>query len=104
MKRVFERAGYTVLAASHGDEALEVARAYGSTIDALVTDVIMPGMGGGELTRRLRVDRPNLRVLHVSGYTAGTLREQDVIGAADAFLQKPFSPQALLAKLQEVLL
>jgi PAS domain S-box-containing protein len=104
MTRVFERAGYTVLAANHGDEALELARAHGSTIDALVTDVIMPGMGGGELSRRLRADRPDLRVLHVSGYTAGALREKDAIGAADAFLQKPFAPQALLSKLQEVLL
>lgn len=104
MKRVFERAGFAVLAASHGDEALEVSRRFGSRIDALVTDVIMPGMGGGELTRRLRRERPNLRVLHVSGYTAGTLRQQDIIDAGDAFLQKPFTPQALLARLNDALL
>ncbi|MEP7382348.1 MAG: response regulator [Gemmatimonadota bacterium] len=103
MKRVLERAGYTVLQASHGEEALEIARAYGSTIDALVTDVIMPGMGGGELSRRLRLERPNIRVLHVSGYTAGALRQQDVIDAAEAFLQKPFTPHTLLVKVQEVL-
>ncbi len=103
MKRVFERAGFAVLAASHGDEALEVSRRFGSRIDALVTDVIMPGMGGGELTRRLRRERPNLRVLHVSGYTAGTLRQQDIIDAGDAFLQKPFTPQALLEKLRDAL-
>jgi two-component system, cell cycle sensor histidine kinase and response regulator CckA len=103
MKRVLERAGYTVLQASTGEEALEVARAYGSTIDALVTDVIMPGMGGGELSRRLRQERPGIRVLHVSGYTAGALRHHDVIEAAASFLQKPFSPQTLLAKLREIL-
>lgn len=103
MTRVFDRAGYAVLQASHGEEALEVARAHGATIDALVTDVIMPGMGGDELSRRLRVDRPNIRVLHVSGYTAGALRPRDVTNAREAFLPKPFTPQALLAKMREVL-
>lgn len=103
MKRVFERAGYTVLLASHGEEALELARTHGPGIDALVTDVIMPGMGGGELARRLRLERPELRVLIVSGYAAGALRQQDLIGAADAFLQKPFTPQALVEKLQSAM-
>lgn len=103
MKRVLERAGFTVLQASDGEEALDLARAYGSTIDALVTDVIMPGMGGGELSRRLRLERPEIRVLHVSGYTAGALRHHDVIEHGATFLQKPFSPQTFLAKLQEVL-
>ncbi len=103
MKRVLERAGFSVMQASNGEEALEIARAYDSTIDVLVTDVIMPGMGGGELSRVLRRERPGIRILHVSGYTAGALRHHDVLQAGAAFLQKPFSPQTFLAKLQEVL-
>ncbi|HEX4935353.1 MAG TPA: response regulator [Gemmatimonadaceae bacterium] len=103
MKRVLERAGFSVMQASNGEEALELARAYDSTIDVLVTDVIMPGMGGGELSRVLRRERPGLRILHVSGYTAGALRHHDVLQEGAAFLQKPFSPQTFLAKLQEVL-
>ena len=60
-------------------------------------------MGGGELSRVLRRERPGIRILHVSGYTAGALRHHDVLQAGAAFLQKPFSPQTFLAKLQEVL-
>ena len=102
MKRVLERAGYTVLHASTGEEALELANAHASTIDALVTDVIMPGMGGSELSRRLRQARPGIRVLHVSGYTAGALRQHEVLDSGAAFLQKPFSSQTFLAKLAEI--
>lgn len=103
MKRVLERAGFQVMQASNGEEALAMARAHGSEIDILVTDVIMPGMGGGELSRVLRRERPGIRVLHVSGYTAGALRHHDVLQEGAAFLQKPFSPQTFLAKLQEVI-
>jgi len=103
MKRVLERAGFSVMQASTGEEALELARAYDSSIDILVTDVIMPGMGGGELSRLLRRERPEIRILHVSGYTAGALRHHDVLQDGAAFLQKPFSPQTFLSKLQEVM-
>lgn len=103
MKRVLERAGFLVMQASNGEEALAMARAHGSEIDILVTDVIMPGMGGGELSRVLRRERPGIRVLHVSGYTAGALQHHDVLQEGAAFLQKPFSPQTFLAKLQEVI-
>jgi signal transduction histidine kinase len=103
MKRVLQRAGFTVLVACNGEEALEIARAHGAPIDALVTDVIMPGMGGGELSRRLRRDQPGIRVLHVSGYTAGALRHGEAMEDGAAFMQKPFSPRALIARLTEVL-
>jgi signal transduction histidine kinase/CheY-like chemotaxis protein len=102
MKRVLQRAGYGVIVAGSGEEALELAQAFGSRIDVLVTDVIMPGMGGGELSRRLRKEQPGLKVLHVSGYTAGALRLNEAIEAGAVFLPKPFSPAALLAKLSEL--
>ena len=102
MKRVLERAGYAVLVASDGEEALAISRAYGSTIDALVTDVIMPGMGGGELSRTIGAERPGIRVLHVSGYTAGALLNHDALEHGAAFLQKPFTATTLRAKLRDV--
>lgn len=103
MKRVLERAGFAVLVATTGEEALALARTHGAPLDALVTDVIMPGMGGAELSRRLRLDQPTLPVLHVSGYTAGTLRHHEVLDASADFLQKPFSPHVFLEKLRLVM-
>lgn len=103
MKRVLQRAGYVVLQAASGEEAIEISRTYPHEVDALVTDVIMPGMGGGELSRRLRQERPGIRVLHVSGYTAGALRLSEALEDGAAFLPKPFTPKALVARLQEVM-
>jgi CheY-like chemotaxis protein len=103
MKRVLQRAGYAVLVASNGDEALDLSREYAGQIDLLVTDVIMPGMGGGELSRRLRQERSGLRVLHVSGYTAGALRQNEALEDGAAFLQKPFTPKTLISKVVEVM-
>ena len=103
MKRVLQRAGFVVLVASDGDEALDLSRGYAGPIDLLVTDVIMPGMGGGELSRRLRQERPGLRVLHVSGYTAGALRQNEALEDGAAFLQKPFTPRALVSRVVEVM-
>jgi len=92
-----------VLVASNGEEALELSRSYGSPIDVLVTDVIMPGMGGGELSRRLRQERPGIKVLHVSGYTAGALRQHEALEDGAAFMQKPFTTKTLIARLREVM-
>ncbi len=103
MKRVLQRAGFAVLVAADGDEALDLSREYSGHIDLLVTDVIMPGMGGGELSRRLREERPGLRVLHVSGYTAGALRQNEALEDGAAFLQKPFTPKSLVSRVVEVL-
>jgi CheY-like chemotaxis protein len=103
MKRVLQRAGYAVLVASNGEEALALSRSYAGHIDLLVTDVIMPGMGGGELSRRLRTEQPHIKVLHVSGYTAGALRQHEALEDGAAFLQKPFSPKVLAARVQEIL-
>ena len=103
MKRVLRRAGFVVLEASTGEDALELARSYQGGIDLLVTDVIMPGMGGGELARRLRQERPAIKVLHVSGYTAGALRLNEALEDGAAFLQKPFTPKGLIARVREVL-
>jgi CheY-like chemotaxis protein len=97
-RRTLARAGYRVLEASDGEEALEVSRRHPGPIDLVVSDVVMPRMGGRALVARLLAERPGLRVLFMSGYPndAGDLRE--VTGAAGNFLQKPFAPSQLLAR------
>jgi PAS domain S-box-containing protein len=99
--RTLEAHGYRVLSCADGTEALRTADAYGAGIDLLVSDVVMPGMSGPELARRLQRTRPDLRVLYMSGYTDdAVVREAAATGGG--FLQKPFDPDALERKVHEV--
>jgi two-component system, cell cycle sensor histidine kinase and response regulator CckA len=96
-----EEAGYTVIAASDAEEALRRAGSHPEPIDLLLTDVVMPGMSGPLLARRLQELRPEILVIFMSGYTANTLGQQ---GVSDTeVLEKPFSPGALVAKIEAVL-
>src|SRR5205807_2652600 len=97
---VLEENGYNVLCAANGLAAIKVSDEYGSTIDLLITDVVMPRMNGPELASRLSLSRPELRVLYVSGYSADEIGEDS---KNVELLQKPFSPQSLLHKIREVL-
>jgi two-component system, cell cycle sensor histidine kinase and response regulator CckA len=100
--RILTAAGYTVLPARGGEEALEIAAARAVPVDALVTDVIMPGLSGPEVAERLTVaGRP--RTLFLSGYTAGALRDRANLPPGSAFLGKPFAPEALLGALRSLL-
>jgi CheY-like chemotaxis protein len=83
--------GYRVVQASDGEEALAAARVQDGRIDLLLTDVVMPRMGGPELTRRLRELLPHVQVIYMSGYTADALAEASG-PVADGFLSKPFTP------------
>jgi PAS domain S-box-containing protein len=98
-----EGEGYTVLAAAGGPEALTAAAEHGRPIDLLVTDVVMPQMGGRQLAETLRVKQPGLRVLYMSGYTDDTVLRHGLAEATDEFLQKPFTPVALARKVREIL-
>jgi CheY-like chemotaxis protein len=89
-------AGYQVLAASGGQEAIASAARHNGGIDLLITDIVMPGMGGAELYAWLKSERPELRVLFISGYMS---REPLKAG----FLKKPFDPGTLLQKVEELL-
>jgi len=95
--------GYRVLAAGSPDEALRIARAYQKQIDLLMTDVIMPGMDGKELAERLKTERPGLRCLFMSGYTADLIARHGVLDEGVYFLQKPFLLPVLAGKVREVL-
>ncbi|MBE7473522.1 MAG: hybrid sensor histidine kinase/response regulator [Anaerolineae bacterium] len=101
--RVLRRLGYTVLEATNGEEALQVAAEYEGMIHLLLTDMVMPQMGGKVLADRLQPRQPGLKVLFVSGYTDSGIVHQGVLEAGIAFLQKPFSPEQLARKVREVL-
>lgn len=101
--RTLTTLGYTVLTASNGEEGLRVAEAYPGTIDLLLTDVVMPRMGGKELAEALLAARPALRTLFVSGYTDNSIVHHGVLESGIAFLQKPFSKDGLARRIREVL-
>jgi ligand-binding sensor domain-containing protein/signal transduction histidine kinase/CheY-like chemotaxis protein len=95
--------GYHVIEAEHGEAALRVARQYTGTIGLVLTDVVMPKMGGRELVEALKKERPAVRVLYMSGYAASTIDETDVIEPGTSFLRKPFALAEMLRKVREVL-
>ena len=97
------RLGYTVLTAEDGPTALEVAARHDGPIDLLLTDVVMPGMNGAELARRMREARPDIRVLYASGYTDDAIVHEGVLMEGLFFLPKPFTPSQLAQRVREVL-
>lgn len=98
-----EQAGYVVIEASGGDEALAAVLACNITVALLVTDVVMPRMSGNELARRLQEILPKVRVLYLSGYTANVISDHGILEASVDFLQKPFSAVELLTRVREIL-
>jgi CheY-like chemotaxis protein len=96
------RCGYHVLQARHGREAMLIEQQYPGAIDLLVTDLVLPGLSGGELAERLQSSRPHLRVLFISGY-ADDPRVQQLAEQGKPFFRKPFTPAALSQKVREVL-
>src|SRR5262249_40566665 len=102
VQRMLEEFGYTVLVATDGVNALRVSHAFPARIDLMLTDVVMPKMGGRELRDRISHDRPEMGVLFTSGYTDDAIVQQG-IDEGQTFLQKPFSMVELGAKVREVL-
>jgi PAS domain S-box-containing protein len=102
--RVLRKYGYTVLQASHGKEALRVCETYKDKINLLITDIIMPGgMNGHDLAERLGSLHPEMKILYMSGYADNTFARQGVLIPGIAFLQKPFTPKALIHKVRDIL-
>jgi PAS domain S-box-containing protein len=100
--RVLAAHGYHCVEASNGVEALDVVRERGESIDAVLTDVVMPGLGGGALAQRLAELRPRLPVLFTSAYSGEDVVRRGLIPSDAPFLQKPFTPEALVAMLQDL--
>ena len=94
-RRALERAGYTVLAAGNGDDALAASRGWGEQIDVLVTDVVMPGMHGPALAHRLGQQRPGMGVLYISGYAEDAVAGGGGFATPGGFLAKPFTADGL---------
>jgi two-component system, cell cycle sensor histidine kinase and response regulator CckA len=101
--RVLRDRGYTVLEASNGQEALDVAQTHAGEILLLITDIIMPGMNGKDLSARLQVIRPAIKTLYVSGYTENAIIHHGILDSEVDFLQKPFTTKNLVRKVREVL-
>ena len=102
-REALESHGYRVLEAAHGMEALAIAAAHAGPLDLLVTDIVMPQMGGRELAQRLCALRPAVRVLFMSGYTDDVIVRRGVSDATSAFLQKPFAIDAFTRKVRDIL-
>jgi two-component system cell cycle sensor histidine kinase/response regulator CckA len=103
LRKVLGDHGHAVLEARHGRDALMVADRYERPIDLLITDVVMPEIGGGELVQRLQSQRPGLKVLYISGYTNDEIVRRGVRRTEAHFLQKPFTSQELMRKVRQVL-
>ncbi len=102
-RQMLESLGYQVMAANTPAEALQLAKAYDGEIDLLVSDVVMPGMNGRQLAVELSGQRPSLRTLYLSGYTANVIAHHGILQEGVNFLQKPFSKNDLAAKVRSAL-
>lgn len=95
--------GYTVVEAKDGENALHVARNHAGTIDLMITDVVMPRLGGAKLAAHLTSTHPTMKVLFVSGYAETTVLRHGAIDVTNNFLQKPFGLRSLAVKIRQVL-
>jgi PAS domain S-box-containing protein len=100
---ILKRQGYTVVEARHGVDALDIAQRYHGPIHLLLTDVVMPEMGGPELVSRLAPIRPRMKIVYVSGYTADAIDHQGMLAEGIEFLSKPVGLDTLVRKVRDVL-
>jgi PAS domain S-box-containing protein len=101
-RRMLEGVGYRVLEASQGTEALDLAAGWQGKIDLVITDVIMPGMSGQELSARLRARWPGLKILYVSGYTDDAILQHGTLLPNTSFLHKPFTQHELARRVRDI--
>jgi PAS domain S-box-containing protein len=101
--RTLRQHGFTVVAARHAAEALQLADDPNRRIDLLLTDIVMPGLSGRELAARLHESRPDLKVLYTSGYTDDVVALRDIQVNGPGFMQKPYSPESLARRVRALL-
>lgn len=102
-QRILEKHGHRVLVADTVTDAVRLSETHQGKIDLLLTDVVMAGATGPQLARLLLVQRPDLRVMYMSGYTDGTVVSEGVLEGNPSFLQKPFSGELLVRKVRTAL-
>ena len=102
-QKLLEKKGYKVFSAENGQQALDLLEKYGTKIELLLTDIVMPEMNGKELYLKASKMHPNLKVIYMSGYTAEVIKSFDNIRERKNFIQKPFSTKILYKKVREVL-
>jgi len=103
VRKILRREGYEVLEAGSGEEALNVAASYQAKIDLLLTDVVLPGMGGRQLAESMREWKPSMKVLYVSGYSDDEAVRAGAFPPGSKFLQKPFTLSALVGAVREAM-
>jgi two-component system cell cycle sensor histidine kinase/response regulator CckA len=101
--RTLARYGYTLLTATDGRDALRVAESHSGVIHLVLTDVVMPRMGGPELVAAISRRRPAVRALFMSGYTDHAVVRDGLMEADVAFIQKPYTPDVLTRKIRDIL-
>jgi two-component system cell cycle sensor histidine kinase/response regulator CckA len=103
IKQMLEKAGYIVLPASHGIEALRILQEHDGRIDLVLTDIGLPHIRGPELVERLKIRLPNVAVLYMSGFGEDSLRPDEARELSGRFVQKPFRRDTLLRKIAHTL-
>ncbi len=103
VRKILTMSGHLVLEAQNGEEAVRLCRDYEGRIDLLTTDVVMPGMNGPELSRRVLALRPEMKVLFMSGYSDNLFPQYGILYSGKNFIQKPFTPNDLTNKIREIL-
>jgi signal transduction histidine kinase/CheY-like chemotaxis protein len=101
--RILRELGYTVLEASNGEEVLSIYEEWKTPIDLVLTDVVMPKMSAGELTKRLKSKNPGVKILYMSGYTENTIVHKGILEREKDYIPKPFGKSDLARKVREVL-
>jgi two-component system, cell cycle sensor histidine kinase and response regulator CckA len=102
-KEMLESLGFNLLVARSAGEAMQISREYEGPIQLVLTDVVMPGVGGSQLAAELHKERPDARFLFMSGYTDDAMLRQGILHSAAPFLQKPFSLRGIAKKVDQVL-
>jgi CheY-like chemotaxis protein len=102
-RQLLESMGYTVIEAASGAEAIRIAGKHADPIRLLVTDVVMPGMSGGELSELLMATHAELKVLYISGHTDDVIVHYSILKPGVAFLQKPFTKEGLAKQIQQAM-